>query len=235
MIDHDEIDELLAGYVLRSLTGPDAVEADRLLTDHVPGCPDCLSTLDAFQGLTGDLATMPAPVSVPDTLLPSLHRSLDGRRTRRPSSWNPGRLVAAAAAAIVLVGVAGLAITQVGGDGGTQLLTQADLQVVNGVKNRADAEVTPVGPADEVTAPGLEEIYLEGSGVAMPPTGSTYRLWVVSVSGTATYVGDFAPRYGQVALAISIDPSGVDHLLVTLEPAGSEPSEPGEPAWPTAS
>ena len=235
MIDHDAIDELLAGYVLRSLTGPDAAEADRLLTDHVPECGACRSTLDAFQGLTGDLATIPTPAAVPDTLLPTLHRSLDGRRTRRLASWNPGRLVAAAAAAIVLVGVAGLAVTQTGGDASAQLLTKADLQQVNAVATRPDAEVTDLGQADEVTAPGLEEIYVSGSNVAMPPAGSTYRLWVVSTTGGATYVGDFVPEGGMVALAIAIDPSGVDHLLVTLASAGSEASEPGELAWPAAS
>ena len=125
MIDHEAIDELLAGYVLRSLTGEDAEAADRLLTDHVPDCTDCLATLDAFQGLTGDIALVAAPVPVPDTVLPRLHRSLDGRRSRRMPTWHPGRLVAAAAAVVAVIGVAGLAITQVGGDAGSQRLTQA--------------------------------------------------------------------------------------------------------------
>ena len=34
--DHDAIDELLAGYVLQALSGPDAADADRLLAEHVP-------------------------------------------------------------------------------------------------------------------------------------------------------------------------------------------------------
>jgi hypothetical protein len=177
MIDHEAIDELLAGYVLRSLTGEDAETADRLLTDHVPDCTDCLATLDAFQGLTGDIALVAAPVTVPDTVLPRLHRSLDGRRSRRMPTWHPGRLVAAAAAVVAVIGVAGLAITQVGGDAGSQRLTQADLQHINEVASLPDAEVTDLGYADEVTAPGLEEIYLRGSGVPSPPDGSTYRLW----------------------------------------------------------
>jgi hypothetical protein len=48
VIDHDAADELLAGYVLGSLTGPDAEEADRLLTEHVPDCLTCRSTLDGI-------------------------------------------------------------------------------------------------------------------------------------------------------------------------------------------
>lgn len=235
MMDHEAIDELLAGYVLRSLTGEDAEAADRLLTDHVPDCTDCLATLDAFQGLTGDIALVAAPVSVPDTMLPRLHRSLDGRRSRRMPTWHPGRLVAAAAA-VALIGVAGLAITQVGGDAGTQLLTQADLQVVNEVASRSDAQVRDYGAAEEVTAPGLEEIYLRGSGVPSPPDGWTYRLWAISPSGAATYVGDFVPVAGAILLGIAIDPTAVESLLITSEPAGSEPAEPGQPApWAAAS
>lgn len=235
MMDHEAIDELLAGYVLRSLTGEDAEAADRLLTDHVPDCTDCLATLDAFQGLTGDIALVAAPVSVPDTMLPRLHRSLDGRRSRRMPTWHPGRLVAAAAA-VALIGVAGLTITQVGGDAGTQLLTQADLQVVNEVASRSDAEVRDYGAAEEVTAPGLEEIYLRGSGVPSPPDGWTYRLWAISPSGAATYVGDFVPVAGAILLGIAIDPNAVESLLITSEPAGSEPAEPGQPApWAAAS
>jgi anti-sigma-K factor RskA len=236
MIDHEAIDELLAGYVLGSLTGEDAEAADRLLTDHVPDCADCLATLDAFQGLTGDIALVAAPATVPETVLPRLHRSLDGRRSRRMPAWHPGRLVAAAAAAVALIGVAGLAITQVGGDAGSQRLTQADLQVVNDVANRSDAVKTPLGAAEEVTAPGLEEIYLRGSGVPSPPDGSTYRLWAVSPGGAATYLGDFVPVAGAILLEIAIDPTAVDHLLITLAPAGSDPGEPGQPApWATAS
>jgi hypothetical protein len=78
----------------------------------------------------------------------------------------------------------------------------------------------------------LEELYVVGTGVPAPAPGFTYRLW--AVEGTdATWIGDFAPENGIVALRVAIDPATV-HLLVTTEPAGSEPSEPGETAWPAA-
>ena len=231
-LDHEAIHELLAGYVLQALTGEDAVEADRVLTDHVPGCIDCLATLRVFQGITGDLATTVAPIEPPETLLPKLHRSLDGPRRRRMPAWNPGRLVAAAAAVVVLVGIAGLAITQVGG-GGDTVLAQADLAQIRSVAQRPDAQTTNLGQADEITAPGLEEAYIMGTGVSAPAPGMTYRLWAIGAAG-ATYIGDFSPVDGTVALEITIDPAQVDHLLVTLEPAGSEPGAPGQPAWSPA-
>jgi anti-sigma-K factor RskA len=232
VIDHEAVDALLAGYVLGSLSGEDAAEADRLLIDHVPECQGCLATLDAFQGLTGELGMVAAPSVPPETLLPRLQRSLDGPRRRGLPAWSPSRLVAAAAAAVVVVGVAGLAITQ-SGSGPDQLLSQADLVQVQSIKQRPDAEVTSLdGLADEVGAPGLEELYLMGRGVPAPPAGSTYRLWAVNGDGE-TWIGDFTPVDGLVVLRIAVDPNTVDHLLVTIEAAHSEPSEPGEP-WAAA-
>jgi hypothetical protein len=62
--DHGRIEELLAGYALRSLEGSDAADADRLLADHVPACAGCRQTLDAFVAIAGDLA-LDAPVLPP--------------------------------------------------------------------------------------------------------------------------------------------------------------------------
>jgi hypothetical protein len=42
---HESIEELLAGYVLRSLSGEDAARVDHLLSDHVPLCPACRDSL----------------------------------------------------------------------------------------------------------------------------------------------------------------------------------------------
>jgi hypothetical protein len=49
----------------------------------------------------------------------------------------------------------------------------------------------------------------------------------------ATHLRDFLPYPdGTVLVRLAVDPSTFDHLLVTMEPAGSEPLVPGEPAWP---
>jgi anti-sigma-K factor RskA len=229
MDDHEAIHELLAGYVLQALSDEDAVQADRLLSDHVPACAECRATLVSFQAVMGDLGAVADPVTPPETLLPRLHRSLDDRRRRVMPSWNPGRLVAAAAAVVVVVGIAGLAVTQVGGRDSAQLLTQADLDQATTFAARPDAEVTDLGEADEITAPGREEVYVMGTSVSPPPAGFTYRLWALN-GERADYVGDFQPIAGVVVLELSIDAS-VERLLVTVEPSGSEPGSPGQPAW----
>ena len=234
MIDHDTIDELLAGYVMRSLSGEDAAEMERLLNDHVPDCTTCRETLDAFRAVAADVGTSVPEVSPPNTLLPMVQRSLDARRRRAMASWSPGRIVAAAAAAVLLVGIAGLAVTE-SGSGPDELLTQADLSQVQQIADAPGSEETPLGgETQEVTAPGGEDVYVMGQGVTPPPSGATYRIWALS-GEEAEWVGDFVPVNGEVAFRIEIDPLRVDGLLITVEPAGSEPSEPGVPAWPAAS
>jgi hypothetical protein len=235
VIDHDVTDELLAGYVLGSLSGEDAAEVDRLLAEHVPECAACRATLDAFQGLTGEIGMAAAPSAPPEMLLPRLHRSLDGGRRRGLPAWSPTRLVAAAAAAVVVVGAAGLVISErAGSPPEQQRLSQADLATVRELKTQQGTQTNDIdGRATEVVPPGLEELYVIGSGIETPPAGLTYRLWTVSEQGE-TWVGDFVPEDGRIVLRVAVEPSTVDDLLVTLEPADSEPSEPGEPAWDAA-
>lgn len=230
---HDTIDELLAGYVLRSLSGEDAARADRLLAEHVPGCADCRMTLDAFGSVAADLALDAPVVEPPETLLPALHRELEPRTSRR--GWNPARVGAVAAGFVLVVGLGGLALTQFGGgtgSGGT--LPQGDVQAALDVAMRTDATKVNLGEASEVSAPGLEAFYLLGTHVPQPGPGQVYRLWTVS-GDRATFVGDFLPdANGLVVIRVELDPSSFDRVLVTEEPIGSTPSTPGDPAWQTA-
>ncbi|HEV2950553.1 MAG TPA: hypothetical protein VGZ51_00485, partial [Actinomycetota bacterium] len=103
--EHDRIDELMAGYALRSLSGEDATEADRLLSQHVPDCERCRETLLAFSDTVADLAFAADPIAPPETLLPRLHRELEPR-TGRPAA---GRWVGVAAGMAVVLVAGGLA------------------------------------------------------------------------------------------------------------------------------
>jgi hypothetical protein len=225
VIDHDAADELLAGYVLGSLTGVDAEAADRLLDEHVPDCVTCRGTLDAFRGVTGELGMVADPLEPPETLIPRIERELTGGRRRRFPQWAPGRMVAGAAAAVILVGVVGLALGNDGGTGPSQLLTKADLATVSSLANSPGAQRTKVGEATEVEPPAHDELYIMWTGVPSPGPGLTYRLWAAR-GDAVTYLGDFLPDNGVVALRIAVDPTTVDRLLITSEPLGSPPSQP---------
>lgn len=229
--DHERIQELLAGYVLRSLSGDDAAEADRVLTEHVPGCDECRAALDAFQVVAGDLALDAAPVSPPDTLRARLRRELDPRSTSR---WNPGRVLAIAASVVVVVGVGAVALTRGGSGLATGQIAHAELRDIANVATSQGTEQQPLGGnATELVAPApTEKLYVYGSNVSQPPPGTVYRLWAVSDTRTATYIGDFLPNDdGMLLLEITLPGSSVGQLLVTIEPEGSEPTTPGQPAW----
>jgi hypothetical protein len=230
-VSHEVTDELLAGYVLRSLSGTNAEEADRLLIEHVPGCSVCRVTLDAFGGATAALALAIDPVKPPETLLPRLHREIGVRGRRAGRGRFPRRLVTVAAGVVLVVGLGGAAVSQFGG-GSNSTLSQADLQsVISMLTNGGHATNLGQGQAKEITAPGVQELYIWGDDVPLAPSGRVYRVW--ALLGThAEYLGEFAPRAdGSLALRVGIDPATIDRLLVTEEPSGSQPSTPGDPAW----
>jgi hypothetical protein len=109
--DHERTEELLAGYVLLGLSGEDAMEADRLLSEHVPSCPLCRDQVAGFQAVAGDLALAVSPAQPPDLLLPRIRRGVAETPVRRR---NRASLVAVAAGVAAIVGVAGLSV-QLGG------------------------------------------------------------------------------------------------------------------------
>jgi anti-sigma-K factor RskA len=229
--DHEAIQELLAGYVLRSLSGEDAAEADRVLSEHVPGCDECRTTLDAFQAVAGDLALDAPDVTPPDTLRARLRKELEPRASSR---WNAGRIVAVAASVVVVVGVGAVALTRGGGGLANGQLARADLQDVTNAMVTGGATPQPLGQATEISAPATEKLYIYGTEVPLPPAGTVYRLWSGSPE-QAQYIGDFLPTDdGTLLLEVMLPASSVGALFVTVEPRGSTPGQPGDVVWATA-
>jgi Anti-sigma-K factor rskA len=217
--DHESIDELLAGYALGSLSGADADEVDRLLSDHVPGCARCRETLDAFAGVAADLGLDAPPIEPPETLLPMLRRELDPpvARRRRPVA------VAVAASIVAVAGLAGFAI-QGARMSDQQTRTDTIAQAL-AMAVHPSATLVPVGPAQEITAPGADTVYLYGRDIPSPPAGSVYRVWLVA-DGTPTYWGEFVPEGGEAIVEIHVRAGTFDDLWVTVEPEGSAPAAP---------
>ncbi|MFL5737438.1 MAG: anti-sigma factor domain-containing protein [Actinomycetota bacterium] len=228
---HEWIEELLAGYVLRSLSGEDAVVADRLLSEHVPNCPMCRDTLAAFQGVAGEVALAPTPVRPPELLLPRIHELLGdpaGRRRRRPMS-----LWAAAASIVALVGLAGWNVSlgfraNHAEDQKSTLLSALD------AASRPDAEKVLFNPTEsagagsmrEIRAPGVEPIYLIGHDIPEPGVGHVYQVWL-GRSGQYKPVGTFFPEESLTVLELHhVNPSVYDEILITEELAGTSPVHP---------
>lgn len=222
MTDHERIDELLAGYVLRSLEGPDAAEADRVLAEHLPRCPRCQTTLLELQEVASELALAAPPIEPPETLLPRLLRELEPRERRRPVA-----MLAVAASVVAVIGLTG---TWLQGRFADESGTRRDaLANILDFAREHDAQMVPVGNVTEVSAPNVREMYLYGDSVPQPPDGSVYGVWLV-VEGAPRFAGTFVPDGGWVYLRVTFE-AHYDGLMITLEPEGSRPTTPGQVVW----
>ncbi|HET6776515.1 MAG TPA: anti-sigma factor [Actinomycetota bacterium] len=227
--DHVRIQELMAGYVLDGLSGEDAVEADRLLSEHVPSCPLCRDQLAGFQAVAGDLALAVSPAQPPDLLLPRIRRGVAEtvRRRRRAS------LVAVAAGVAAIVGLAGLSV-QLGGrvsrteqQRGRLLAAMEVLQQPGANPVSLESQGQTAAGLVEVSGPGLELMYVIGTDVPMPSPGRMYQLWL-GTNGTFVRVedGQFVPEDGLVLLELTVDTARYDEILVTEERMGDAPASP---------
>ncbi|HEX9121837.1 MAG TPA: anti-sigma factor [Actinomycetota bacterium] len=237
--EHDRIEELLAGYVLLSLTGEDAIEADRLLSEHVPTCPMCRDTLAGFQAVAGELALAAEPVPPPDLILPRIRRDLGAppsvRRPRR-GAW----LVATAAGVALLVALAGLSLSL--GDRVSKAETQRGrlLEAIGAMQQGGANPVSLLsqtgtrtgGELVEISGPNMERMYLVGHDVPTPAPGSAYQLWL-GTNGRFVAVGEmFLPDNGLVVVELAIPAgAGYDEVAITEEREGSQPTAPGRFRW----
>ena len=237
--DHERIDELLAGYVLLSLSGEEAAEADRILVDHVPSCATCRATLSEFQAVSGDLALAAPPVDPPETLLPRLHHAMDevplaGRTSRR------GALIAVAASAVALVALGGLSLVLGNRLSNSETRTGTALEILSAMRSPGATPVN-VTPQDQtppdsgmVEVSTADHLYIAAEFCPEPTPGHAYQLWLGS-NDEWTAVGEmFWPDNGVLLLEVTgVDVSQFDGVWITQEAVGSPPTEPSTdgPSW----
>ena len=233
--DHERIDELIAGYALRALDGDDAAEAERVLTDHVPGCDRCRRTLIDLSNTVADLGLVPPPLDPPDLLLARLQRELEPRGRRGVS-----RRTAVAAGVVAAVVVAGLTLSQT--------MQASDLRQRNRLVNEVleyiqrpgastdrlvEAETSDAAPMSEVTAPEAGHFYLLGTNLPPPPRGTVYGIWL-SDGVESVFAGIFPWGPGVRIVNVPFDRARFDRVLVTLEERNAEPDRPGTVVWQAA-
>ena len=95
--DHEAIVELLAGHVLHALDEEEVARAEELLASHVPSCPECSATLEAFRAVAGDLGLVAGSRRPPRLLGLRLRRETSSRKL---AVWL-GRSVGVTAALLV--------------------------------------------------------------------------------------------------------------------------------------
>lgn len=228
---HERTLELLAGYALLALDGDDAGEADRLLSEHVPTCLVCRSTLAEMRSVTGDLALLAQPVPAPDLVLARIRHGVADVPVRRRRGTG---LVALAASVAALVGMAGFSLSLGSRARDAEAQRGTALEVLNAMQQPGanpvalEPSTDSAGGLVEISGPDLEHMYLYGSDVPAPSPGNAYQLWL-GAGGTFTPVGEpFVPEAGLVLLELTVDPSIYDEVMISEEPLGVMPSAPTE-------
>jgi hypothetical protein len=226
--EHERIEELLAAHALGALSGEDAVEVDRLLSEHVPSCPLCRETLAGFGRVTDRLALAPTPVPAPDTLLVRLRRSMreEGAARRRGSGF-----VAAAAGVAALVGMAALSMSL--GTRATRAEAHLDhmAELVDAISQPGASSVSlrpRLGTTAmvEISGPTVERVIVVGRGIPQPSPNCVYVMWLGSGEAFRR-VGTLMPdRSGFVYRTFEVDPSAFDRILITEERLGTPPVVP---------
>ena len=191
-----------AAYVLGALPSVERLAFER----HLDGCGSCTRALRELAGLPGLLGRVdidivePAPVaeSLPDSLLPALLREV--RRTRRRHA-----LAAVGLAAAVVVGIAPVVASQVGGEAGTPPAAPSSTAPPSGV---APLTLDPIGdvplrasvtlePVTWGTRLGLTCTYDRELVEYELPPAVDYTVYVLTSDGRAERVGSWRSVTGR--------------------------------------
>ncbi len=221
---HEDIEELLAGYALRSLDGEDARAAERLLAEHVPACARCRDSLAEFQQVAGELNLVAPPAEPPHLLLARLRKEI--RQRRAPIRRRPVGAWVSAAAAVAVLGLAGwnaILDQRVSHEAGrSQKLEDATAFFADPAVQKVSLTAERHRPATVVLGYREAHVVLFGTNVTDPTGDRVYRLWL-GKNGRFTPKRDFLPDDGLVVITLSFPVREYDEILITEE-------APGEPA-----
>jgi anti-sigma-K factor RskA len=216
--DRPELAELVSGFALGCLDPED----EALVEAHLEGCSSCREELDRYEGVVGELAA-----ALPSREPPArLAKRLDApEASRRRWSRSP-RLLAAAAALVVVLGAGDLALlfrspSQAAPEGEAPLRTLA----LYGRAPAAKAFGTLVlDPVDAEGVAALRDLPLLGPD-------RRYELGLVK-GGRRASGGLFsvdAKGYGSLLLDVAPGFADFERVELTVEPAGGSPQPTGRP------
>ncbi len=217
---HDEIRESIPGYALHALAPEDARDVEA----HLATCAECQRELGVFEDAAASLAIGFAPEEPPAALR---RRVLDAVRSRRRTgALGVGWTAALAAAAALIVVLAGVALSLEQRLGALTARVDSETQALALLADPASRLVTLSGSAGGrvrfVFDPATGRGALVATGLRNPGSDLVYQLWLVAgaaphsagvfrpSSGTPVIVAvgaDF-PRYQAVAISVERGPNG---------------------------
>ncbi len=223
---------------IHALSGAYAVDAldddERArFEQHLAECAECRSEVaslrEAASLLAETTATAP-PAGLRDKVLTSITTvrplppepgeapvvSLSSRRRRRTTAW------LAAAAAVIAIGGGGVVWQQTHDESPSRV---EQLQAAGDVQ-RFSLPVGDGGSATVYRSEHLNEAAIVTKGMPAPPAGKEYVLWLQHGS-TMTQAG-VMPEGSENKVLFSGDAATADGAAVSIEDAGTEPSQPSD-------
>lgn len=209
----DEYSEVLSHMPFDEVPPPDSLESrvlDAALSARAPRAP---------RPVAHETPAAPAPT-------PAVTR-IESARSARARRWLlPSVATAAAAAAVALVLLKPAADTQPGSTD-AQVVSAPTPAELAALLDEPDARRAELTDASGETV-GRAVIGDDGTGylydLTLPPTARGERLWLwLAISGEHVSAGGFGDRARRVGFEVDGD---VDAVLVTIEPAGTDPDRP---------
>jgi hypothetical protein len=226
---HEFWDELAAGYALHALEPDEELE----FTTHLVECDRCRAMLDEHELVAAQLGSL---ADADDIAAPSWQRIRAGvvadappvvdlaARRRRPLA---GRLLATAAAVVVLagVGVAGWQLT----DGGSQ--QSPGFAAIDDCEQASDCvtirlQVEGQSPAALLVRDGNARMV--PTGLAQPPADHAYALWQLPRDGRPVLMTEMeqVPSGPSDPVALTLPYDDTAAFAVSLEPVNVVPEKP---------
>ena len=215
--DHNRWSEDLGAYLLGALEPREAEEFER----HLEGCERCQEELRWLEPAVHSLPESVERIEPPRQLRESLMAEVreDVRARERPAPARPRRrwlLKPAVGFAVLALLVAGVVGYEVGRDG----------------DDEGGGASTIVRQIDGMTVTMIQEGdggKLELAGVPQPPKDKVFEAWVERDGEVEAVPALIVPdRHGHAETTIA-DMSGVETVMVTVEPRGGSEVPTGEP------
>jgi anti-sigma-K factor RskA len=241
---------------LHALSGAYAVDAldddeRETFEAHLPGCLDCqreVASLREAAALMADESALTPPPALRDDVLagiknirplppvtgthqgPEREEASPAMATVLPMRHRRRRIVALVAAAAAVVAVGAGAVYQPWQDENPPVAT---LSPVDQVLNAADAQKVTLSFKDGSNATVYRskskgKAVLLTDGMALPPSGKAYEVWLQDAKGTMVPAGMMKPQ-GDNKMLLQGDAAKATAVGITVEPKGGSKAPTSEP------
>lgn len=227
MTNHDEWDELAAGYALHALE-PDE---EQRFTEHLAGCEACTATLGDHELVAAQLGSLaydseesdepPAWGAIRAAVVGDAPVSLDERRqARRKQPW-----VLGAAAAVVAAVAAAVIVSQTTGGS-----PPASTRAISSCRHTSGCSIvqlrTPSGADPGVVLVSAGRATMVPLAMKPAAAGTQYVLWQLLRSGAPVPVDGFRSGTALQTAPLVMSYADTAAFAVSVEPASAPPSQP---------